>query len=72
MSRRERDRGRTDKKRERALASRALVPAGISAAPAERGFAECPCPKDCTLHGECELCVAYHASEKVLPRCERV
>jgi len=29
--------------------------------PVERGYDECPCPKDCELHGECHLCVAMAA-----------
>lgn len=64
-------RERDDKKRARALASLELVPAGTLPTPALRGFAECPCPKDCTLHGECELCVANHARKGALPHCER-
>ena len=64
-------RDRPDRKRESAVASLALVPAGTVKTPGDRGFADCPCPKDCTLHGECELCVAYHARKGALPRCER-
>lgn len=41
------------------------------ATPQARGYEECPCPKDCTLHGECHLCVAYHARNDALPRCLR-
>jgi len=48
-----------------------IVPAGTFATPQERGYIECPCPKDCTLHGECFLCVAYHGRKGRLPRCER-
>ena len=73
MSRRERDRGRggRDKKRDVATAHLALVPSGTPATPEARGYGECPCPKECTLHGECGLCVAYHAREQVLPSCQR-
>jgi hypothetical protein len=74
MTRRERDRsgGRRDKKREVATAHLDLVPAGSLTTPQARSFAECPCPKDCTLHGECVICVAYHARKHALPRCERL
>jgi len=47
------------------------VPDGTPASPQARGFPDCPCPKECTLHGECKLCVAYHARKHALPRCER-
>ena len=67
---RRRDR-RLDKKRERATAALSLVPSGTPASPQARGFETCPCPKDCTLHGECLLCVAYHARKDALPRCQR-
>jgi hypothetical protein len=69
-----RDRERSakiDKKRVIASAHLDLVPAGTPATPQERGFAECPCPKKCTIHGECHLCVAYHARKGKLPRCQR-
>ena len=62
---------KVDKKRAIASAHLHFVPAGTPATPRERGFAECPCPKDCTLHGECPLCVVYHARKGNLPRCER-
>jgi hypothetical protein len=64
-------RAQRDRKRETAVAHLDLAPAGTPATPPARGFAECPCPKRCTLHGECELCVAYHARKGALPRCER-
>ena len=64
-------RDRPDKRREIARANLGLVPAATPATPEARGYAECPCPKRCTLHGECELCVAYHARKGALPRCER-
>jgi hypothetical protein len=60
-----------DKKRAKAIAHLALVPAGIKTTPESRGFSDCPCTKSCTIHGECELCVAYHARKHALPRCER-
>ena len=60
-----------DKKRERALAHITHVPAGTPATPVERGFSECPCPKTCTLHGECLPCVAYHLQKHSMPRCQR-
>jgi hypothetical protein len=62
---------RRDKKRGIALAHMDCVAAGTPATPEERGFAECPCPKKCTLHGECLLCVAYHDRKHALPRCRR-
>jgi hypothetical protein len=63
--------GTRDKKRAIAVAHRALVPAGTLASPEARGYGDCPCPKKCTIHGECELCVAYHGRKSALPRCER-
>jgi hypothetical protein len=59
--------------RRRALATENLdaVPAGEAATPQERGFAACPCPKDCALHGDCLLCVAYHLRRGDPPRCAR-
>jgi hypothetical protein len=48
-----------------------LIPAKTPASPLERGYKECPCPKDCALHGDCKLCTAYHARKNRLPRCER-
>ncbi len=60
-----------NKKRTTASAYLHLVPAGTLATPQERGYAECPCPKDCELHGECRLCVAYHGHKGRLPLCER-
>ncbi len=60
-----------DKKREIAMAHMDGIAAGTPATPLERGFAECPCPKKCTLHGECLLCIAYHGRKHALPRCQR-
>ncbi len=60
-----------DKKRETAVAHMAGVAPGTLSTPLERGFAECPCPKKCTLHGECLLCAAFHGRKHALPRCER-
>lgn len=60
-----------DKKREIALAYASCVAEGTLATPKERGFEECPCPKKCTRHGECPLCIAYHGRKNVLPRCMR-
>ena len=60
-----------DKKRTIASSYLHLVAADTPAAPELRGYAECPCPKKCTLHGECHLCTAYHARKNKLPRCER-
>ncbi len=64
-------RDRTDKRRAIARANLGLVPVATPATPAARCYAQCPCPKRCALHGECELCVAYHARKGALPRCER-
>ena len=69
-----RDRERPDKgekKRTIALASLHLVPAEALSTPQARGFAECPCTKDCGLHGDCRPCIAYHARKDASPRCER-
>lgn len=60
-----------DKKREIATQYLSMVPAGEAATPQARGHADCPCPKRCTIHGECHLCVAYHGRKGALPRCER-
>jgi hypothetical protein len=60
-----------DKKKAIAEANLHLIPAGAVVTPRERGYAECPCPKICVLHGECRLCVAYHARKGAVPRCER-
>jgi hypothetical protein len=62
---------RRDKKREVAMAHMDCVGDGALATPQERGFEECPCPKKCTIHGECRLCTAYHGRKHALPRCER-
>jgi len=66
----ERNRSREPKKRTLAEAALHVVPPGAPATPAERGFAECPCTKDCVLHGSCHLCVAYHGRKNRPPRCE--
>lgn len=75
MSRRENKskkvKSRRDKKRERALSCLSLIPDNTFQSPQDRGYGECPCPKNCTLHGECLLCVAYHGRKGMLPRCER-
>ena len=60
-----------DKKRTIALSYKHLITAETPATPQERNFLECPCPKKCTLHGECFLYVAYHRRKNILPRCER-
>ncbi|MEJ2052429.1 MAG: hypothetical protein P8X42_00800 [Calditrichaceae bacterium] len=60
-----------DKKRERAISFLSKIAENTASSPAERGFDECPCTKKCTLHGECLLCVAYHARKNMLPECER-
>jgi len=60
-----------EKKRIKASEHLHLLPEGIFITPQERGFAECPCTKKCTLHGDCRLCVAYHLRKRAIPRCER-
>lgn len=60
-----------DKKRVAAMAYVSSIPDSVPASPRERGFDACPCPKNCTLHSECRLCVAYHGRKGALPRCER-
>jgi hypothetical protein len=62
---------RRDKKRAIAMAHISNMPGSVPATPRERGYDTCPCPKKCTLHGECRLCVAYHGRKGALPRCER-
>lgn len=62
---------RRDKKHESALAYVSNISENVLASPLERGYEECPCPKKCTLHGECLLCLAYHSRKGALPRCER-
>lgn len=60
------------KKRDRAEPMMASVPAGTPASPAERGFAQCPCPKTkCELRADCVTCTAYHALKRSKIRCER-
>jgi hypothetical protein len=58
-------------KRAAAEAYLSAVSAGELATPQERGFEACPCPKDCTLHGECLLCVSFHGQRGEQPRCLR-
>jgi hypothetical protein len=58
-------------KRAAAEANLSAVPAGEPVTPRARGFEACPCPKDCTLHGECLLCVSFHARRGEQPRCLR-
>jgi hypothetical protein len=58
-------------KRAAAEANLSAVPAGEPATPQARGFEACPCTKDCTLHGECLLCVSFHAQRGEQPRCLR-
>lgn len=62
---------RKDRKRRKAEANLADVPPGTPATPQARGFSECPCPKACTLHGECMLCAAFHGRRHRPPRCLR-
>jgi hypothetical protein len=61
----------SDKKREIATNYLHLITSEMFATPSERGYTECPCQKECTLHGECHLCIAYHGRKNKLPRCER-
>ena len=67
----ERYAAKADRKRATAEANLSLVAAGEPASPEARGFAACPCTKDCTLHGDCLPCVAFHASRGERPRCDR-
>ena len=60
-----------DKKRKIAMAHLYLITEDMPASPQLRNFTECPCPKDCTLHGDCHLCIVYHGRKNKLPRCER-
>jgi hypothetical protein len=68
-------RGRSSPKQDKrlAIAREHLcdLPPGVPATPQERGFDSCPCPKECSLHGSCLLCVAYHGRKSQLPRCQR-
>lgn len=74
-----RDARKADRRAAKAVRRRAtaesflhLVAAGEAASPQARSLSSCPCTKDCTLHGECRLCVAYHAGRRdELPRCAR-
>jgi hypothetical protein len=59
------------KKRAAAEADLSLVAAGAPATPEARGLAACTCTKDCTLHGDCLPCVAFHAGRGERPRCDR-
>jgi hypothetical protein len=62
---------KADRKRATAESFLSLVAAGEAASPQARGFSECPCTKDCALHGDCLPCVAYHAGRRnERPRCE--
>jgi len=70
-SRAQRHAAKADEKRAVAEQHLSIVPDGEPATPEARGFETCPCPKECTLHGECLLCVAYHGRRDVLPRCLR-
>ena len=67
----ERYAAKADRKRATAQANLSLVAAGEPATPQARGFTACPCPKDCTLHGDCLPCVAFHANRGERPRCDR-
>lgn len=62
---------KADKKRAVAQEHLDLLGPDEPATPQARGYESCPCPKDCTLHGECLLCVAYHGRNDVQPRCLR-
>ena len=68
---RDRHAARADKRTLLATAALGLVCAEASATPQGRGLFECPCTKNCSLHGSCHLCVAYHARKHAQPRCER-
>ena len=68
----ERRAAKADRRRATAESFLHLVAAGEEASPRARGFSACPCTKDCPLHGDCLLCVAYHAGRRdERPRCER-
>ena len=69
MAKADKELGR-DKRRAIAVAHLPEVPDGVPATPRERGYDACPCPKNCTLHGECRLCTAYHGRKGAPPRCE--
>ena len=71
MSRNDKYSTKVSKKRTIALSYLHIIPPATLAFPQERGYVECPCTKNCILHGECKLCVAYHARKGKLPRCER-
>jgi hypothetical protein len=60
-----------DKKREKALSFVMNIPDDTLQSPWDRGYSECPCPKKCTLHGECLLCEAYHTRKCQLAHCEK-
>ncbi len=62
---------KADRKRIAAQADLWRLAAGEPASPEARGFVNCTCPKDCTLHGDCLLCVAYHTGRGERPRCDR-
>ncbi len=68
----ERHSAKADRKRAIAEGFLSLVAAGEPASPQARGFSTCPCTKDCTLHGDCLHCVAYHAGRRnEQPRCKQ-
>jgi hypothetical protein len=71
VTRPDRELAKRDKRRAIAQAHLPEIPDTVPATPRERGYDACPCPKNCTLHGECRLCTAYHARKGALPRCER-
>jgi len=60
-----------DGKRTGAVAHLGAVPADYPKCPQDRGFAECPCPDDCSIQGECGVCTAFHLQQGRLPFCQR-
>ncbi len=70
-ARAEKHAAKADEKRATATAHLSAVPAGEPATAQARGFEACPCPKDCSLHGDCLLCVSFHGSRRELSRCLR-
>jgi hypothetical protein len=68
----ERSAAKADRRRATAESFLHLVHPGEAATPQARGFPDCPCARSCPLHGDCLLCVAYHAGRRdERPRCER-
>ena len=67
----ERHAAKAREKRATAEAHLSAVASGELATPQARGFDTCPCPKDCTLHDECLLCVSFHGHRGEQPRCLR-